>query len=308
MAPIRIAVVGVGKIVRDQHLPALAESPDFELVAAASRNATVDGVANFKTIEAMLADGPALDAVALCMPPQVRFPAALASLRHGKHLLLEKPPGATVGEVAILKEVAAQHGCSLFASWHSRHAGAVEPARRLLQDREITSVQVTWKEDVRRWHPGQDWIWQPGGLGVFDPGINALSILTAILPRRLTVTTSKLSFPANRQAPIAAELSLTDDAGIAVEAALDWRQTGPQTWDIAIETRQGRVVLRDGGSRLTVGTEEGTAHPDREYPSLYAHFARLVRSASSDADASPLELVADAFLLGEGASVEPFEF
>jgi D-galactose 1-dehydrogenase len=45
-------------------------------------------------------------------------------------------------------------------------------------------VNVIWREDVRVWHPGQDWIWQPGGLGVFDPGINALSIITHILPAR----------------------------------------------------------------------------------------------------------------------------
>jgi D-galactose 1-dehydrogenase len=29
-------------------------------------------------------------------------------------------------------------------------------------------------------------VFEPGGMGVFDPGINALSILTEILPRRST--------------------------------------------------------------------------------------------------------------------------
>ena len=43
---------------------------------------------------------------------------------------------------------------------------------------------VTWKEDVRHWHPGQQWIWEAGGFGVFDPGINALSIVTKIMPDR----------------------------------------------------------------------------------------------------------------------------
>ena len=51
ITPINLGIVGVGKIVRDQHLPALAKDPDYRLVAAASRNATVDGVANFPTIE-----------------------------------------------------------------------------------------------------------------------------------------------------------------------------------------------------------------------------------------------------------------
>lgn len=37
----RIAIVGVGKIARDQHLPALAKSADFDLVATASRSNSV---------------------------------------------------------------------------------------------------------------------------------------------------------------------------------------------------------------------------------------------------------------------------
>src|SRR5687767_3927639 len=95
-SPIRLGIVGVGKIVRDQHLPALARDEDFRLVAAASRNATVDGIANFATIEEMLASGVELDAVSLCQPPQARHKAARAALEAGKHVFLEKPPGATV--------------------------------------------------------------------------------------------------------------------------------------------------------------------------------------------------------------------
>ena len=56
--PIRIGIVGVGKIVRDQHLPASPKNADYRLVATASRNASVDGVASFQTIEEMLAARP----------------------------------------------------------------------------------------------------------------------------------------------------------------------------------------------------------------------------------------------------------
>ena len=44
MSPIHIAIVGVGKIVRDQHLPALAANSDYKLIAAASRHGIVDGI------------------------------------------------------------------------------------------------------------------------------------------------------------------------------------------------------------------------------------------------------------------------
>ena len=54
MSATKLAIVGVGKIVRDQHLPAIAGNPDFELICTASRHGTVDGVASYGTIETML--------------------------------------------------------------------------------------------------------------------------------------------------------------------------------------------------------------------------------------------------------------
>jgi len=56
-------------------------------------------------------------------------------------------------------------------------------AREWISERSIDRVTVAWCENVRQWHPGQDWLWRPGGFGVFDPGINALSIITVDPPR-----------------------------------------------------------------------------------------------------------------------------
>lgn len=164
MSPINIAIVGVGKIVRDQHLPALAKNADYRLIAAASRHGTVDGIDNFKSIEAMIDAVPAVEAVSLCMPPQYRYEAARTALAAGKHVFLEKPPGATLSEVADLEALAEEKGVSLFASWHSRYAPAVEAAKTFLASAAIRNVRIIWKEDVRHWHPNQEWIWAAGGL------------------------------------------------------------------------------------------------------------------------------------------------
>ncbi|RVC17715.1 gfo/Idh/MocA family oxidoreductase, partial [Mesorhizobium sp. M7A.F.Ca.CA.004.04.2.1] len=61
--PIKIGIVGVGKIVRDQHLPALAKDQDYRLIAAASRHGKVDDITNFPDIEALLDSVPELEAV-----------------------------------------------------------------------------------------------------------------------------------------------------------------------------------------------------------------------------------------------------
>ena len=304
---VRIAVIGYGKIAKDRHIPAIAETDGIELVAVADPDTSMAGVAYFKTLDELLAAKYPFDAVALCTPPQMRHVLAAAALKAGKHVLLEKPPGVTVSELTPLIAAARQGGRTLFAAWHSRFGPAIEPARALLAEREIKSVIVEWKEDVRVWHPGQAWIWEPGGFGVFDPGINALSIITRILPRPFFLTQAELSFPRNRAAPIAADLSFADEAGLRIEAQFDFRQTGSQTWDIRIETDAGRVTVASGGRRLIQGERTLVDAEKAEYPLIYQRFLELIANGVSDVDLSPLVHVADAFMLGQRRDVEPFK-
>jgi predicted dehydrogenase len=300
-----VAVVGVGKIARDQHLPAIAADPDFELVAAVSRHAVVDGVPNFADLDAFLAEGPEA-AAALCVPPSVRTQMAVKLLRAGRDVLLEKPPAATLGEIDLMLETARENDACLFATWHSRFAPAVAPAKAWLAGRGVRGVRIVWKEDVRRWHPGQAWIWEPAGFGVFDPGINALSILTEILPGAFVVGGATLIFPENCATPIAATLAMAGAAGYPVSVDLDWRQEGPQTWDIAVETDGGLLELHEGGAAMAVDGVEVSREAEREYPSIYRRFSALLAARTSDVDPAPLRICADAFLLGRREFTEPF--
>ena len=305
-APIRIAIAGLGKIARDQHVPAIAESEAFTLVATASPDGAEAGVPAYRALPALLAAHPEVDAVAICTPPQVRREVAMAAIAAGKHVLLEKPPAATLAEVDALIQAAQAHGVSLFAAWHSRFAPAVAPARRWLNGKAIRRVSLHWKEDIRHWHPGQDWILAPGGMGVFDPAINALSIATAILPS-FHVASARLAVPQGRHAPIAGALQFGGLAGPFV-AELDFLQTGPQSWDIIVETDAGTLALALGGSTLAIDGKAIALDEAGEYPSLYALFAELVHAGASEVDARPLQLVADAFMLAETETAPAFDW
>lgn len=308
----KIAVVGIGKIARDQHLPAIAASPAWELAATVSPDGGVDDVEHFPDIDSMLAARPDIGVVSLCVPPVPRFEVAAAAIRAGRHVMLEKPPVASVAESETLARMARDAGILIYASWHSREAACVAPAKAWLKDREVRRLSVTWKEDVRRWHPGQDWIFARGGLGVFDPGINALSILTEILPVPLHVRAARLDVPANRDTPIAAELDFACPGAEEARAVFDFRQQGPQTWSIEIATDDGQLALHYGGSRMEIdGREVGRDSGDAlatEYPGLYARMAGLLNRGESDMDLRPLVLVADAFLLGERRTVDAFDW
>jgi D-galactose 1-dehydrogenase len=306
MKRIKIALIGLGKIARDQHIPALADGDAFELIAVASPHHKWNGLPNYDDLPSLIRAEPEVSAVALCTPPQVRYDIARAALEYGLHVLLEKPPGVSVTEVVALADLASRQRVALFASWHSRHARGVEPARAWLRGRNIRSVRIAWKEDVRIWHPGQTWIWKAGGLGVFDPGINALSILTRILPGPMVLKSAELRYPKNCATPIAAHLSMSGDNGMTAVAEFDFLQTGPQTWTIDVETDSGRLTLSMGGKELYIDGRAAETPPTLEYPSLYAHFGALVRGRRSDVDIAPLQLVADAFLCGGRVEVEPF--
>lgn len=306
--PVPIAIVGAGKIARDQHVPAIAADPAFELVASVDPQARLEGVPGFANLTALLAEGPQVGAVAICTPPGARYAIAREALAAGKAVMLEKPPCASLEEAEHLVEQAKAAGAVLFAAWHSRFAPAVAPARAWLEGRGIARVEIVWREDVRRWHPGQDWIFEAAGLGVFDPGINALSIATAILPG-VSVKAAELIVPENRQAPIAARLDFGLDGGGAMSADFDFRQAGPQTWDIRIETEDGgRLHLSLGGGALSFDGKPVALGPSREYPALYQTFAGLIAEGRADVDLEPLRCVADAFRLGRRVATAPFEF
>jgi predicted dehydrogenase len=305
MKPIRIAIIGYGKIAADQHVPSIAGNDRFELVATSSRSG--QGVERIYTDwRQLLREVEGLEAVAITTPPSVRHEIASACIEAGLHVLMEKPPTVTLSEVDDLTCLAEAKGVTLYGTWHSRHNPAVEAAARELAGTRIAEMQIVWQEDVHKWHPGQRWIWEPGGFGVFDPGINAFSIVTKIFPGALFVRSADLSFPENAETPIAAEVDFASDvADGPLHASLDFRRTEGEAWTIDIRTTDGRSVkLTEGGSRLSVDGEERAITGPGEYPGIYREFVDLIDQRRSLVDVRPLRLVADCLLAARRRQVE----
>ena len=309
IGPIKIGIVGVGKIVRDQHLPALAQEPGLSTsIAAASRHGKVDGIPNFPTIEAMLDAVPELDAVSLCMPPQFRYDAARTALEAGKHVFLEKPPGATVSEVEDLKALADAKGVSLFASWHSRYAPAVEAARAFLASTTIKSAadHLEGRRAPLASEPGLD-------LG--SPAASASSIPASTRCRSSPTSCRahvhhrgrRSNFPENRDAPIArrspsatpTDLPVTCRPRLAPDRPAELGHPGR-------DRRRARWCCPAAARSSSIDGELVHDEPEAEYPMLYRRFAEIVRAGMSDVDLAPLQHVADAFMLGKRNVVEAF--
>jgi predicted dehydrogenase len=309
MTPIKIAIIGYGKIAADQHLPSIEGNKRFELVATSSRSG--QGVAQtFTDWRKMISSVDGLEAVAITTPPEPRFQIARECLSAGLHCLLEKPPTAGLAEISDLDCFARGKQLTLFTTWHAQHHATVESAMKALAGKRVKSLAIHWHEDVRKWHPGQRWIWEPGGFGVFDPGINALSIATKIFPGPLFVQSAEFKVPENAQTPIAADIIFSSPAADGpLRASLDWRRNHGEEWTITVETSNGGTVrLEDGGATLILdgGTPQKDDGPG-EYPGIYRTFIDLIDNRRSLVDVAPFRLVADAMLVAKRTSVDPVD-
>jgi D-galactose 1-dehydrogenase len=306
-AVIGIAIVGMGKIARDQHVATILNDSRFRLAATVDPGGGLEAIPTFPNLRSLLSDGPRIDAVAICTPPQVRADNAVVAIEAGLHVLLEKPPAPTVDALEALRALAAKQRVTLYAAWHSRHAPMVQASREWLAARPVKRGSIVWRENVHYWHPGQTWLQKPGGFGVFDPGINALSILTQILPRPVSVESADLEIPKNWHTPIAARLSLIT-AGAAIATDFDLREDSPRIWNIEIEAESGETLsLREGGDSLSINGGSDLRAPNAEYKGIYRRFADLIAAGQSDVDTTPLQLVADAFLIARTTATESFE-
>ena len=182
MKPIRIAIIGYGKIAAR---PACALDPGQSALRA-GRDIEPLGPGRRADLHRLARADPqrrGAEAVAITTPPEPRYEIARECVARRPPLPARKAAdGRPRGDRRRSTASPRRRAVTLFTTWHAQHNPAVDAAAKALAGKRIKSLEIHWHEDVHKWHPGQQWIWEPGGFGVFDPGINALSIATKIFP------------------------------------------------------------------------------------------------------------------------------
>ena len=132
-APLRIGVVGAGGLGQ-HHVRILRDMPETELRGFAETNdaraeqiARDLGVTRAASLEALLAD---VDAVTIVVPTPAHHHVAMAALRQGKHVLIEKPIATTLAEADEMVAAAVANGCVLQTGHVERFNRAVRAALR----------------------------------------------------------------------------------------------------------------------------------------------------------------------------------
>jgi predicted dehydrogenase len=157
--PIRVGVVGLGLIAQAVHLPDLQTLRDRFVVThvcdlsptlARAIAAELPEPARVSTDWRAVLDDPGVDAV-LVMTPGAHGPIALAALRAGKHVLVEKPLSVTIREAREIEAAATEAGRVLQVAYMKMYDPAVGPALEALAalgDRRVVRVTVLHPEDA----------------------------------------------------------------------------------------------------------------------------------------------------------------
>ena len=139
--PVRIAVVGCGRITQAAHLPALEKAEGVELAALSDTNESVleavarrHGVRAAHTDVSRVWDAPDVEAVLVAASDRFHFDLATQALRAGKHVLVEKPLASNLAQAEALVETVARSGRKLQVGAMKRHDAGLEFAHRFVRE------------------------------------------------------------------------------------------------------------------------------------------------------------------------------
>jgi predicted dehydrogenase len=197
----RVALFGSGW-VQDFHARAVLAHPAGELVAvanwrpdSAAKLAERHGILRATTDWEALAAAPEVDAAIVATPNALHAPQAIALLRNGKHVMVEKPMATTVAECDAMVEASEQSGASLMVAHCWRFREEVVALRDRIAADELGEVVKTRGYGVHaNWGPS-GWFTQrelAGGGALVDMGVHAIDTARFLLgepvPERVCAT------------------------------------------------------------------------------------------------------------------------
>ena len=157
---LRVGVLGAGPISQAAHFEALAKARNAELHAIcdvaedllAEMSAVHHPTRGFTDYGAMLAD-PELDAVLVATADQHHVAAARQAIGAGKHVLVEKPLGATAADCVTLRDEVHASGLVLQVGTMRRFDPGVAFAHEFVRDRigEVIALRAWYCDSAYRY-------------------------------------------------------------------------------------------------------------------------------------------------------------
>lgn len=199
---LNIGIIGTGW-PGQQHARVLAAIKDARLYACSDLDeqrrrefeATYALEKSFGAYEDLLGDRK-LNAVMVCLPNFLHFPASLAALEAGKHVFCEKPPTLNAAEMRVLRDEAAKRDLVYYFGRQLRFTPGMRAAKALIAEGRLGTIyhsQATWvrsrgiPQGIGGWFTEKK---RSGGGALIDIGVHALDSAWYLMgnPRPISVT------------------------------------------------------------------------------------------------------------------------
>ena len=233
-----------------------------------------------RSFEDLIAD-PDLDAVAIATPVSSHYSLALAALRAGKHVFIEKPLAASVAQAEELAAVAAQRGLTLMPGHTFLYSPPVNTIRDLISSGELGDIYFI---SMSRVNLG---LHQSDVSVAWDLGPHDFSILRywlEVTPSHVAATSRSCIFP---NIPDVAFINLEYEQGAIAHVELSWLAPSKLRRTTIVGSR--KMVVYDDVSNEPVrifdsGVMVERSSVVRRVPSFVSHRRdRLSRDAAAGA-------------------------
>jgi predicted dehydrogenase len=171
MQTLGIGIVGMGWVAM-QHLTAFLQNPHAKVRYLCGRNrarieerlerAGIDcGDCRITTRYKDLLESPEVDIVAIATPNHLHARQAVAAARAGKHILLEKPTGLDVKELAAIRDAVRKARVRSIVSFELHYHPYLRLARWLRESGVLGSLRFArfqYLSRVTDWYAGWSWV------------------------------------------------------------------------------------------------------------------------------------------------------
>ena len=164
--PVRFAICGVGHIGR-RHAALITRHEGAELAALIDVRvdlhpglaAEFPGVPFFASLDEYLQSGPAADVLTVATPNGLHAPQAVAGLRHGLHVVIEKPIALHKADAETIVHTALQTGRLVFGVMQNRYSPPAAWLKQVYDEGRLGQVFLVqlncfWNRDARYYKPG----------------------------------------------------------------------------------------------------------------------------------------------------------
>ena len=249
--PLRLAVIGCGRVTEQCHLPALQTLAGIELVGLVDSdrdrlNTIGDryGVhRRYSDYRVMLKD-TRIDVVAVCVPPQFHAEIGLAVLDAGKHLFMEKPLALSLHEADQLVDRAAAASGKALMGFNLRWHRLIRQARSMIDGGclgPLETMHTTFTSRTGFMTHGSDWRRQHdlGGSVLFDLGIHHFDLWRFLMESEVEEVFARDG--SDDPAAARATVSATMGNGVLVTAAFSHGLSDTNELEICGRTRRLRL-------------------------------------------------------------------